>query len=140
MRSVLKLMGRETYITVFDCNERCLVYLLTCNKCKEQCVRQIIDQLQSRLNNCKRDCKKYGQGASASYMYAKTFFNHFYTSSYTSGFLENISLTFIDKTDFFDPLKREDYWRSTVKTMAPFGLNIEAYVKEFYYQCFEHLY
>ena len=40
-------------------------------------------------------------------------------------FLEDVSLTFKDKTDPSDPLKREDYWRSTLKTMAPFGLNIE---------------
>ena len=32
----------ENYIIKhrFDCNERCLVYLLTCNKCKMQCVGQ----------------------------------------------------------------------------------------------------
>ena len=40
-------------------------------------------------------------------------------------FLDNISITFIDKTDPLDPLKRENYWRRTLKTMAPFGLNIE---------------
>ena len=51
-------------------------------------------------------------------------FNHFCTCGHC-GFLENVSLTFIDKTDPSDPLKREDYWRSTVNTMAPFGLNIE---------------
>ena len=36
-----------------------------------------------------------------------------------------MSVTFIDKTDPSDPLKRKDYWRSTLETMAPFGLNIE---------------
>ena len=41
------------------------------------------------------------------------------------GFLEDVSLMFIDKNDPSDPFKREDYWRSTVKAMAPFGLNIE---------------
>ena len=40
----------ETYIINhrFDCNERCLVYLLTCNKCKMQYVEQTIDQFRSR--------------------------------------------------------------------------------------------
>ena len=33
-------------------------------------------------------------------------------------------LTFTDKTDPFDLLKKEDYWRSTLKTMALFGINI----------------
>ena len=35
-------------------------------------------------------------------------FNHFCTSG-QCGFLEDISLTFLDKTDPSDPLKREDY-------------------------------
>ena len=39
--------------------------------------------------------------------------------------LEDVSLTFIDKTDTSDLLKREDYWRRILKTMAPFGLHIE---------------
>ena len=40
-------------------------------------------------------------------------------------FLNDVSITFIDKTDLSDPLKREDYWRRTLKTMASFELNIE---------------
>ena len=51
-------------------------------------------------------------------------FNHFCTSGHT-GFIENVSITFIDKTDPSDPLNREDYWRCTLKNMPPFGLNIE---------------
>ena len=40
----------ETYIINhrFDCNEKYLVYLLTCNKCKMQYVGQAIDQFRSR--------------------------------------------------------------------------------------------
>ena len=50
----------ETYIINyrFDCNERCLVYLLTCNKCKTQYVGQPIDQFRSRWNNYKSDSRK----------------------------------------------------------------------------------
>ena len=51
-------------------------------------------------------------------------FNHFCTPGHCR-FLEDASLTFIDKTDPSDPLKMEDYWRSTPKTMAPFRVNIE---------------
>ena len=40
-------------------------------------------------------------------------------------FISDISVIFIDKTDPSDPLKRKDYWGSTLETMAPFGLNIE---------------
>ena len=28
--------------------------------------------------------------------------------------LNNVSITFIDKTDPFDPLRRGDYWRQTL--------------------------
>ena len=29
----------------------------------------------------------------------------------TTGFFNDVSITFIDKTDPSDPLRREDYWR-----------------------------
>ena len=34
----------------------------------------------------------------------------------------------VDKTDPSDPLKREDYWRRTLCTTAPYGLNIEDHI------------
>ena len=45
-----------------------------------------------------------------------------------NGFLNNVLVTFIDKTDPSDHLKREDYWKRTPKTMALFGLNIECLI------------
>ena len=51
-------------------------------------------------------------------------FRHFSSQGH-NGFLNDVSMTFIDKTVPSDPLKREDYWKRTLKTMAPFGLNIE---------------
>ena len=62
-----------------------------------------------------------GQGATCMQQHL---FNHFSTSG-QCGFLEDVSLAFKDKTNISDPLKREDYCRSTLKTMAPFGLNTE---------------
>ena len=35
------------------------------------------------------------------------------------------SITLIDKTDGKNPKKREDYWRRTLETYSPFGLNVE---------------
>ena len=43
----------------------------------------------------------------------------------TGGFLNDVSVTLIDKTDGSDPKKPEDYWMKTLKTMVPYGLNIE---------------
>ena len=51
------------------------------------------------------------------------FFSHFSMAGH-DGFLNDVSITFIDKTDPSDPLRRED-WRQTLKTMVPYGLNIE---------------
>ena len=51
-------------------------------------------------------------------------FSHFSLVGH-DGFLNDVSITFIDETDASDPLRREDYWRQTLKTMVPYGLNIE---------------
>ena len=40
-------------------------------------------------------------------------------------FLDDILVTLIDKMDRSDPKKREDYWMKPLKTMAPYGLNID---------------
>ena len=41
------------------------------------------------------------------------------------GFLNDVSVTLIDKIDGSDPKKRKDYWMKTLKTMVPYGLYIE---------------
>ena len=51
-----------------------------------------------------------------------------YSSVGHCGFLEHVSVTLIDKTDPSDPLKREDYLRWILFTMAPYDLNIENHV------------
>ena len=48
----------------------------------------------------------------------------YFNSEVHTGFLENISFTFIDKTDSKNPEKRENYWIHTLKTTVPWGLNI----------------
>ena len=96
----------ETFIInhKFDCNARCLVYLLTCRKCKIQYVGQTVDQFRSRWNNYKSDSRKYSRGNSCMQQHL---FNHFCTSGH-AGFLDDVAITIIDKTDPSDPLTRED--------------------------------
>ena len=50
-------------------------------------------------------------------------YKHFHTEGH-KGFLNEASVTFIDKTDGKDPKKRERYWMQTLKTMELYGLNI----------------
>ena len=45
-------------------------------------------------------------------------------------FMVDVSITFIDKTDPSEPLKRENYCKSVLKIMTPLGLNIEESVWE----------
>ena len=40
-------------------------------------------------------------------------------------FLDENSITFIDKADPSDSLKRENYWRSILKNTETRGLNVE---------------
>lgn len=40
-------------------------------------------------------------------------------------FLEDVTITFTDKTDPKDPKRQEYYWRHTLKTMTPLAMNFE---------------
>ena len=44
-------------------------------------------------------------------------YGHFSSPSHT-GFLNDVSVTLIDKTDESDPKKPEGYWKKTLKTMT----------------------
>ena len=105
----------------FDCNSKCLNYLLTCKQCSKQYVGQTIDDFGFQWNNYKDNNRKYQR--SEMWM-QEHLFRHFSSPDH-NGFSNDVSITLIDKTDPSDPLKREGYWRKTLKTMAPFGLNIE---------------
>ena len=54
-------------------------------------------------------------------------FSNFSMTNY-NWLLKDISIILIDKTYPSDSLRRDDYWRKTLKTMVPFGLNIEGNV------------
>ena len=88
----------------FDCNTRYLVYLLTCCKHKIQYVGQTVDKFRSRWNNYKSDSREYSRGHSCMQQHM---LNNFCTSG-NAGFLDDVSITFIDKTDPSDSFKRED--------------------------------
>ena len=51
----------ETYKINYrlDCNDKCLVYLLTCNKCKKQYTGQTTDNFCGRWNNYKSKSKSF---------------------------------------------------------------------------------
>ena len=42
-----------------NCNDKCLVYLLTCNFCWKQCVGQTVEEFRYRWKNYKNNGRKY---------------------------------------------------------------------------------
>ena len=48
-------------------------------------------------------------------------FEHF-SSNHRNVFLEDCSITLIDKTNGSDSTRREEYWRRVLKTVTPYGL------------------
>ena len=66
---------------------------------------QIVDEFRFRWNNYKSNCSKYQHGETC---IQQNLYQHFYSSNHNC-FISDVSVTFIDKTDPSDPLKKEDY-------------------------------
>ena len=103
------------------CDDKCLVYLFTCKTCSKQYTGETTDQFRLRWNNYKSNDRKFKRGEPCM---QEHLFEHFYSDGH-NGFLEDVAITLIDKTDGRDPKNRENYWMRTLKTLAPQGLNIE---------------
>ena len=105
----------------FDCNERCLIYLITCNGCLKQYVGQTVDEFRYRWNNYKDNARKFERGEQCM---QRHLYEHFNLPDH-SGFFNDVSVTLIDKTDPTDPTKREDYWIHTLKTKHHWDLMLK---------------
>ena len=105
----------------FNCNDKCITYLFTCNKCKVQYVGKTVDDFHLRWNNYKDNNRKYLREESCM---QQNLFEHFSSGDHNS-FLDDLSIIFIDKTDPKDPNIWEHYWRHSLKTMEPQGLNVK---------------
>ena len=89
-----------------------MIYLLTCNQCRKQYVGQTVDRFRFRWNNYKCNCHKHAKSESVKQQHL---YDHFMLEHYTQ-FVNDASIMFIDKKDPADLLKREQYWRHTLKT------------------------
>ena len=83
----------------FNCNDKCIIYLLTCNKCKLQYEGKTVDDFHLRWNNYKDNNRKEA-------CMPQHLFEHF-SKEGDSGFLDDVSIIFIDKTNPKDPNKLE---------------------------------
>ena len=80
---------------LFNCREKCLVYLLTCRICLKQYVGQTVESSEIDRTTINSTIEKY---LNRQPCFQEHIFEHF-NGDNQSGFLENISVTFIDKTD-----------------------------------------
>ena len=108
----------------FNCNSKCLIYLLSCKTCGKQYTSKTIDKFRSRQNNYKTDARKAAIGNKESCK-QQSLQNHFLQDDH-QWFLEDVEVTLIDKTQTSDPIKREYYWKRTLKILCPDGLNLES--------------
>ena len=108
----------------FDCNDKCLIYLLSCKSCGKQYVGNTTDHFRSRWNNYKSDVRKAESGDMEN-VKQKFLQSHFLQRDH-QGFLKDVEVRLIDKTQASDPTKREFYWMRTLRTLYPDGLNIES--------------
>ena len=103
-----------------DCDDKCLIYLLSCNICGLRYVCSTNDRFKRLKWNNYKDNDMKGQRREE-HMQTELF-EHFHLVE-QSGFLKYCSLTLIDKTDGSDPIRREEYWRVVLKTVVPYWLN-----------------
>ena len=82
-----------------NCNEKCLVYLSTCRVCLKQYVGQTVDEFWNRWNNYKSSDRKH---LNRELCFQEHILKHFDGDGH-SDVLENVSITFIDKTDPWNP-------------------------------------
>ena len=105
-----------------DCNDKCLVYLLSCKVCGLQYVGQTSDRFRFRWNNYKSCQRKIANGEECTFQ--TSLHKHFLSDGH-HGLLNDVEITLIDKTDASAPTEREFFWITTLKTLKPNGLNEE---------------
>ena len=82
------------------------------------------DQFKVRWNNYKCNDRKFNRGEHCA---QEHLYEHFYSDGH-NGYLEDLAITLINKTDGRDPKNRENYWMRTLKMLAPDILDIEGCV------------
>ena len=102
-----------------NCNDKRLIYLLPCNVCGLRYVGSTTDKFRLWWNNCKENNWKGKRGEEHM---QPLVFEHFSSNDH-NGFLEDSSITLVEKTDGSDPTRRKEYWRKVLKTVTPCGLN-----------------
>ena len=105
----------------FNYDDKCLTYLPTYKRCGKQYVGETTDEFCLKWSNSKNNGRKNARNEACKQGHL---FEHFKNEGYC-GFLGNASIKLINKTDAKDPKITENLWMRTIKSYAPFKLNIE---------------
>ena len=102
-----------------NCNDKCLIYLLSDSVCGLQYVGYTTEKFRFRWNNYKKKDRKTLRRKE--HMQPELF-EHFPDDNHNC-FLNDCRITLIAKTESSDPTRGEEYWRKVVKTVGPYGWN-----------------
>ena len=80
-----------------NCDDKCLIYLLKCKVCKKQYVQETTDVFRLRCNNYRDSDRKFLRNESCMQQHL---YEYLYGKGH-NGFLGNVSISLIDKTDGF---------------------------------------
>ena len=86
-----------------NCDDKCLIYLITGECCGKQYVGEITGELRFRWNNYKCSGRKYTRNEDC---LQEHWLRHFHGGKHT-GFLGNVKITLIDKTDVQNTKKKK---------------------------------
>ena len=77
-----------------NCDDRCLIYLLTCKQCQKQYTGETTDNFKYRWSNYKFNFRKFDR---KEHCIQEHLYKHFSSPGHI-GFLNDTSVTLIDKT------------------------------------------
>ena len=104
----------------FDCDDKCVIYLVSCKVFGLQYVGSTVDRFRLRWNNYRYSQRIASEGATLKQNY---FHQHFLSEKH-HGLLHDCEIRLIDKTDPSDPTRRELFWMRKLKTLAPLSHNV----------------
>ena len=90
---------------------------MTCKTCLNQYIVSNTDYFRYSWNNYKCNERKYVRGKAC---LEEHLFEDFNIEGH-NGFLHDVLVTLIDKTDGKNPIKQEQYWRHTLNTLVAYS-------------------
>ena len=96
----------------FDCNNVCVVYLITCKVCKKQYTGSTVKKFRARFNQYKSNLNLYGEGRREFFQekLIEYFFNHGQNGSYKDMMVQIIDFCYPNNQE-----KREDFWMDKLR-------------------------